>query len=222
MSVTVIDAEAGLDALCTKIGARPLIVCDVDEVVLRFVLPFKAYLLANDHELRLESFSLNGNVTCLSTGVKVPDGTVDRLLSGFYDHQEDWQVPFDDARDTLDRLKAFADVVLLTAMPPCHAEMRRRLLERFGFALPMIATERSKGEVVRRLAEAGVPDIVFIDDMLYNCRSVSGAVPQALAINLLIDSDYRAIAPKTAEPAVLATGWPDAERLVRDRLSDGG
>ncbi|WP_176083450.1 hypothetical protein [Martelella sp. HB161492] len=219
MSITVIDAEAGLDSFCAEIGARPLIVCDVDEVVLRFVLPFKAYLLAHDHELRLESFSLNGNVTCLSTGEKVADVTVDRLLTGFYDHQEDWQVPFDDARDTLDRLKTFADVVLLTAMPPCHAERRRQLLERFGFSLPMIATEKSKGQVVSRLAETGVPDIIFIDDMLYNCRSVSAAVPEALAINLLIDGDYRAIAPKTEEPAVLAAGWPDAERLVRHRLS---
>ena len=41
---------------------RPLIVCDIDEVVLEFVTPFQAFLMDNGHELRATSFRLNGNV----------------------------------------------------------------------------------------------------------------------------------------------------------------
>jgi hypothetical protein len=40
------------------LGERPLIVCDIDEVVLEFVSPFMAYLDHNGHELRATSFPL--------------------------------------------------------------------------------------------------------------------------------------------------------------------
>lgn len=219
MTVRLVDADHGLGAFGTSLGKRPLIICDVDEVVLRFVAPFKAFLLAHDHRLDLDTFSLNGNVTCVSSGKRVADATVGALLTGFYDHQEDWQVPFEAARPTLARLSAIADVVLLTAMPPSHAAKRKRLLERHDFTFPLIATEQSKGLVVRQLAEANPPRLIFIDDMLYNCRAVTGAAPEALVINLLIDDDYHAIAPVTEAPAVPARGWSEVEALIRAHIS---
>ncbi|AJY47254.1 hypothetical protein [Martelella endophytica] len=202
------------------IGHRPLVVCDVDEVVLQFVAPFKAFLKANGHELVLRTFSLNGNVFSLETGTEIPDAEVEALLTAFYDAQEDWQEPFETARETLEGLTDIADVLLLTAMPPRHREKRRRLLRRNGFDFPLIATERPKGEVLSALCATHPPALVFIDDMLYNCRSVTRHLPGALAINLLIDDDYRALAPKTEPPSVVAAGWKEAEMLIRRHIAE--
>ncbi|MGV0875832.1 hypothetical protein V6767_01650 [Martelella sp. FLE1502] len=205
-----------------KIGDRPLVVVDVDEVVLQFLDPFKAFLKANDHELLLETFSLNGNVTSLATGEKIPDADVGAFLSAFYDAQEEWQEPFDAARETLDGLGDIADVLLLTAMPPRHRAARRRLLSRYGFGFPLIASEEPKGEVLSALCSKDPPALIFVDDMLYNCRSVAKSLPDALTINLLINDDYRAMAPKTEAPSVVATGWDHADRLIRRHIAENG
>ncbi|PRX10509.1 UNVERIFIED_ORG: hypothetical protein BCL66_104304 [Martelella mediterranea] len=215
--MTCLAAEIGehLD-----IGARPLLVVDVDEVVLQFVAPFKAFLRANGHALNLQTFSLNGNVISLADGRRVENARVASLLSAFYDQQEDWQKPFAAARETLEELTDIADVLLLTAMPPTHLEKRRRLLSRFGFAFPLIASEKPKGEVLRTLCKTHPPQLIFVDDMLYNCRSVSECLPDALTINLLINDDYRALAPKTMPPSVVATGWDHAAAIIRRHVAD--
>ena len=41
---------------------RPLLVLDVDDVVLEFIRPFPRYLATLGLELRLETFRLQGNV----------------------------------------------------------------------------------------------------------------------------------------------------------------
>ena len=204
------------------IGSRPLVAVDVDEVVLQFLSPFKSFLKANGHELVLETFSLNGNVTCLETGEKVSDSQVGALLAAFYDAQEDWQIPFEAARETLEGISEIADVLLLTAMPPQHRPARRRLLARHGFRFPLIASEEPKGEVLRKLCNNNPPLLIFVDDMLYNCRSVADCLPEALTINLLINDDYRAMAPKTESPSVVATGWEHADRLIRRHIGENG
>ncbi|WP_174801694.1 hypothetical protein [Martelella limonii] len=217
MSTRIDQDNAGL-----KIGDRPLVVVDVDEVVLQFLEPFKAFLKANDHELVLRTFSLNGNVTSLETGAAIPDSGVGAFLSAFYDAQEDWQHPFETARETLEGISEIADVLLLTAMPPQHRDARRRLLARHGFRFPLIASEEPKGEVLRSLCARHPPALIFVDDMLYNCRSVSECLPGALTINLLINEDYRAMAPKTEAPSVVATGWNHADQLIRRHIAENG
>ena len=202
------------------VGEKPLVVCDVDEVILHFIAPFKAFLKANGHELRLASFSLNGNIFSLADGARVANETVGNLLSAFYDAQEQWQRPFAGAHETLHGLLPVADVLLLTAMPPRHRESRRRLLSRYGFDFPLIASESPKGEVLQKLCRVNPPTVIFIDDMLYNCRSVAEHMPDALAINMLIDDDYRALAPRTEPPAVVATGWKHAETLIRRHIDE--
>ena len=45
-----------------RLADRPLIVCDVDDVVLQFVTPFKAFLEHQGHRLVPRSFRLHGNI----------------------------------------------------------------------------------------------------------------------------------------------------------------
>ena len=132
-----------------SLGERPLIVCDIDEVVLEFVTPFQAYLVHNGHELRPTSFRLNGNVFNRNDGAETPDDEVARLLEDFFACQDGWQTAVISAADSLSRLSGQADIVFLTAMPPRHRAVRRQLLSRHGFDYPMIATEAAKGPAVQ-------------------------------------------------------------------------
>jgi len=214
------DTIQALQGADHTIGHRPLVVCDVDEVVLKFIEPFKAFLRASGHQLLLRTFALKGNIFSLQSGDPVSSEKVEELLTAFYDAQEDWQEPFAEARPTLMALQDVADVILLTAMPPRHQPMRQRLLNRFDFSFPLIASEEPKGKVLSTLFKTAPPALIFVDDMLYNCRSVAENLPDALAINLLIDDHYRQTAPQTEPPAIMAASWADTERLIRNHIKN--
>jgi len=197
-----------------RLSERPLIACDIDEVVLEFVTPFEAFLRHNGHELRATSFRLNGNVFKLSDGSKTPDDEVAGLLEAFFTSQDEWQTPVVAAADSLSRLSQNADIVFLTAMPPRHRDVRRGLLARHGFDYPMIATEAPKGPAVLALHGERVQPVVFIDDIFVNLQSVRSHVPQSLLVNLMANDTFRALAPHPGEGVDIATDWPHAEELI--------
>jgi hypothetical protein len=208
--MAVIDAV--LASLATS--ARPLLVCDVDEVILEFLDPFHTYLESVEHRLHPDSFRLHGNVRHAG-GEPATAETVDAFQEEFFRTQDKWQKPARNARETLERLSAGADIVLLTAMPPRHQGVRRALLDLFGFRFPMIATEEPKGPVVNQLiADRGVPT-AFVDDIFTNLHSVRTHAPDCLLINLMANDIFRAMAPDPGERVYKAESWLEAERLIR-------
>lgn len=194
---------------------RPLIVCDIDEVVLEFIAPFQAFLVDNGHELRPTSFRLNGNVFSLADGAEARDDQVALLLEAFFASQDAWQTPVNSAADSLARLAETADVVFLTAMPPRHRAVRRRLLSRHGFDYPMIATEAAKGPAVLALHGSRAQPVVFVDDIFTNLHSVRKHVPESLLINLMANEAFRKLAPHPGDGVGIAADWPHAEALIK-------
>ncbi|PWW04284.1 hypothetical protein DFR52_101979 [Hoeflea marina] len=209
---------ASADPAAIVLGDRPLIVCDVDEVVLEFLTPFSAYLGSRDHELLPRSFRLNGNIVSRPDGIEASRPQVAEFLEDFYDAQPDWQTPVAAAADTLARLSAAADIVFLTAMPPRHQHIRRRLLDASGMTYPMIATEDAKGPAVSAL-HAGRPlPLAFIDDISANLHSVRAHAPAALLVNLMANVTFRALAPHPGDGVAIARDWAHAETLIGDHF----
>lgn len=200
------------------LGERPLIVCDIDEVVLEFITPFQAFLIANGHELLPRSFRLTGNIFGLADGRETPHDQVEELLESFFAAQDGWQTPVKAAADSLARLADHADIVFLTAMPPRHRVIRRALLSRHGFDYPMIATEAPKGPAVLALHGARAHKLVFIDDIFTNLHSVRAHVPQTLLVNLMANATFRALAPHPGDGVAIAADWPHAEILIKAHL----
>ena len=197
------------------LSERPLIVCDIDEVVLEFVTPFEAFLTHKGHELRATSFRLHGNVFNRTDGSATPDDDVSQMLEAFFETHDDWQTPVIEAANSLARLSENADVVFLTAMPPRHREVRRRLLSRHGFDYPMIATESPKGPAVQALHGTRPHPVVFIDDIFVNLQSVREHVPQALLLNLMANKTFRSLAPHPGDGVDIADDWAHAEALIK-------
>ena len=211
------------DAIVTRLAAstRPLLVCDVDEVVLEFLDPFDRYLNSVGHRLHPDSFRLHGNIRSLAGGHPAAGDEVERMQEEFFASQDRWQVPARGVDQALRNLSADADIVFLTAMPPRHHDIRRTLLDLHGLDFPMIATEAPKGPVVASLiGERDIP-AVFIDDIAYNHRSVRDHAPGCLLIHLMANRTFRAMAPKPDEDIVLADDWVHAETLIRERLGLG-
>ena len=74
---------------------RPLLVLDVDEVVLEFVRPFMSFLEMHGLEHKLTSFRLHGNILDRENGLAIEDERVTRLIDDFFAAQHDWQTVAD-------------------------------------------------------------------------------------------------------------------------------
>lgn len=208
-----------LDLSHLSLKDRPLIVCDVDDVVLQFFAPFEDYLKKDGLELLPRSFRLTGNIVSVGTEIAIEDLAVKQLIGSFFESQEEWQTPVDQALDTLNALGAEADVLFLTAMPPRYSEPRRRLLDRLGFDFPLVATEEPKGPVMRRIhGERPLPS-VFIDDMAHNLHSVRDHVENCLVLHMMPDSPLHLLAPKPDDGIARAMGWAQAGDLIRTHIS---
>ncbi|NRQ14306.1 hypothetical protein BHMPCIPO_01533 [Ensifer sesbaniae] len=198
-----------------QLRKRPLIVSDIDEVVLEFINPFKAFLESCGHALLPRSFRLTGNVVDRTNERPLADAEVKALLDSFYGTQDRWQTPAAQVVETLAALSKEADIVFLTAMPPHHVAIRRALLDRLGLPYPLLASEKPKGPIVQKLhAERSVP-LVFVDDILRNLQSVQRHAPSCLLINLMVNAEFRALAPKPDAGVRTAADWPEAAAAIR-------
>lgn len=197
-----------------RLSDRPLLVCDVDDVVLEFLAPFEEYLAALGHQLLPRSFRLTGNIVSKANQSPLEDQHVQDILRTFFSEQENWQRPFGSAVDALTELGSVADVVFLTAMPPVFTMQRRRLLDRLGLNFPLLATESPKGPVVKALhAERPLP-VAFMDDMAHNLHSVADHAPECLLVHIAPQSEIHRFAPQTAPQVIRASDWPSASEAI--------
>lgn len=202
-----------------RLTDRPLIVCDVDDVVLQFAAPFEAFLQSRGHRLLPRSFKLTGNIVRGADESVIEAPAVKALIDDFFVEQERWQTPFANAVDTLHALGQDADLVFLTAMPPRHAEVRRRLLDQLTLTFPMIATEEAKGPMVAALQGERPLPVAFVDDMVHNLHSVGQHVPDCLLIYLPPPLEIFRFAPEPSETVRRVGTWPEASKLIRSHFA---
>ncbi|MDI7864379.1 hypothetical protein MRS76_20790 [Rhizobiaceae bacterium n13] len=201
-----------------RLGDRPLVVCDIDEVVLEFISPFQAYLRNRQFELLPRSFMLHGNIFSLLDGSEPDEAAMKAMQEDFFANQDKWQKPAVRAVETLRDLSGDADVVFLTAMPPRYQKVRRTLLDRLDLPYPMIATEEAKGPVVEALHQRRPLPVAFLDDIQRNLQSVRSHVPDCLLVSLMANADFRALAPAPTEGIVQAADWSEANKLIRNHF----
>lgn len=207
-----------LDISHVRLSDRPLVVCDVDDVVLHFAAPFQDFLRGEGHELLPRSFRLTGNIVSIETQVAIEQEGVRRLVEAFFEAQETWQLPFELVVQTLTALSKDADIVFLTAMPPRFRDQRRRLLDRLDLSFPLVASEEPKGPIMRRLHGERTQPSVFIDDMAHNLHSVRDHMPRSLLLQMMPDSPLHLLAPKP-DGIARATDWAHAEELIREHFT---
>lgn len=200
------------------LSERPLIVCDIDEVVLEFLTPFANFLRGSGRELLPRSFRLHGNIIESAGNTEIADTLTTELLEEFYARQDAWQTPAGHVAETLEDLSAYADVVFLTKMAPRHQSVRRTLLDRHGLHYPLLACEDEKGPIIKRLHDGRAHRLVFIDDILRNLLSVRAHAPECLLINMMANEDFRALAPDPGDGILKAGNWPEAAAIIKSHL----
>lgn len=197
---------------------RPLLVVDVDEVVLEFVGPFIRYLASVGLSFDTASFRLHGNVSDAATGAPVESERVTELIDGFFALQAEWQTPVPGAPEALAALAEGAEIVMLTAMPHRHRQTRRAHLDRLGFPYPLLTTERAKGPAIRLLRGDGGRAVAFVDDIPRNLVSVLGAVADAHLFHVMAHREMRKLLPPLPDGIQIAADWHEAAPKIAAAL----
>jgi hypothetical protein len=197
---------------------RPLLVLDVDDVLLDFIRPFPRYLQQEGYRLEFSNFRLHGNIFHVETGSAAERERVSDLLAAFFDAQAAWQTLTEGAADAIETISRDAEVVLLTAMPHRHRDIRRRHLDELGLRYPLLTTEMAKGPAILRLRGETERPVAFVDDMPHNLLSAQEFVPDAHLFHLMADNSLRKFLPPPPEGIVTVEDWRDASGRIAAAL----
>jgi hypothetical protein len=197
---------------------RPLLVLDVDDVVLEFIRPFPKFLEERGFHLTMASFRLTGNIAEKATGRLVEQPEVTALLDEFFHGQAGWQTMTDGAAEALASFEGHAEIVMLTAMFHRHRETRRAHLDALGLPYPLLTTEMAKGPAVARLRGATNRPVAFVDDQPGNLVSARSCVPDIHLFHLMADNSLRQFLPPLPEDIVQVHDWRDATPRIAAAL----
>jgi len=202
------------------VSSRPLIICDVDEVVLHLIAHLEDYLTARDMRFLKHEYRLTGNIGRRTDEQPLGQEGVRRLLLEFFDdisHRQD-MVPGADA--ALNTLSEAWDIVLLTNLPGGHNKpAREKLLSGMGISFPVLTNSGPKGGAVAALAAGRPAPVVFIDDSPTNHSSVHASLPSARQIQFIADARFLASAQQADHIDLLTGNWQETAAYIGDILS---
>jgi hypothetical protein len=210
------ETERQIDELARD--QRPLLVLDVDDVVLDFVKPFPTYLKRSGYELDLSNFRLHGNIRHVATGEVAAREDVARLVDDFFRAQAEWQTVTRGAGEAIAAFAGRAEIVMLTAMPHKWRAIRRAHLDSLGLGHPLLTTEMAKGPALARLrGDSGRP-VAFVDDQPSNLVSAREWVPDIHLFHLMAETALRPLLPPPPDGAAVVDDWEEAMPLIARAL----
>lgn len=211
------EVRRQIDALSLA-PARPLVVCDADEVLLQFVRALEAYLEDLGLYLDLKSFALTGNIKDGRTHRALEGSEVKRLLGEFFEHRVETVEPVDGAAEALSALAERAQIIVVSNIPFQRLEARRRSLRRHGMDYPVIANAGPKGGALARLAELVSAPIFFLDDIPGNIASVAERAARVTRMHFVADPRLARLLEPAEDCHVRLDTWPDARAFIEARL----
>jgi hypothetical protein len=201
-----------------RLSARPLVICDVDEVVVHFTRDFETYLDARGLWLDAASLALTGNIRHRASQQPATDDHVAGLIADFFDERTLHLEPIDGAIESLLHIGEAADVVMLTNLPHTAGDKRRENLSGHGLPYPVITNSGPKGPAISKLARLAGQTTVFIDDSPAFIASAYDHAPGVHLVHFLHDERFaRHIEPIDFVSLRTAT-WSEAKPHVLDLI----
>ena len=151
MSEIAPEIISQLEALSLD-AARPLIITDADEVLLKFMERVEVYLESQGLWIDLQNFGLSNNIKSRETNEPVQMPT---LIDDFFAAETPHIEAADGAAETLAALAEHAQIIVLTNLPADHKQARIDNLRGHGMDYPVVVNSGLKGAAVKWLADKG-------------------------------------------------------------------
>ena len=167
-------------------GAKPLVVCDCDEVLLHMVTPFRDWLA----ETQGVTFTIGSNnfgeaMRWSETGELVEQKDIWRLLRAFFETEMHRQTPISGAVEAMAEISQRADLVILTNLLDDHRDSRARQLADHGIEARVFTNQGPKGPALQAIIDEYRPTHTwFVDDLPQHHQSARETVDELTTLHL--------------------------------------
>ncbi len=201
---------------------RPLIVCDVDEVLAAFMAAFDRFLASRALYFTYESYRLTGNIRR-----RGDDGALDKegiraLIEDFFAAHTETLAPVPGGAPALRALARRARIVVLSNIPAAREEARARWLERHGLGYPLVVNSGTKGPAVAELAARADAPCFFIDDSPRHHRAVAEAAADVRRLHFVADERLDRLLESPPECHHRLDSWAALRATVEAELAAAG
>lgn len=186
---------------------KPLVICDVDEVVVHFTLAFEEFLGKRNLWLEAISLALAGNIRSLDTNEPASAATVNQLIDDFFAERTRTLHPIDGAVEALLEIGQSNTVVMLTNLPHFAKSDRTENLRDLGLFFPVITNSGPKGPAIKHLASQTTGPIVFVDDSAGFIQSANDHAPQVKLVHFLHDERFAKHTPHFDFVSLRTNSW---------------
>ena len=194
--------------------ARPLLLCDVDEVVVHFLRGLEGWLDRNGLWLDPASFALNGNIRRKDGNEPLPGPEIGPALMAFFEAETVNLEMIDGAAAALDELSQFGDVIMLTNLPVQFRDARIENLRNHGIHHPVVTNSGPKGPAIAALAASHEAPVVFIDDNNGYLKSAAEYVPATRLVHFMQDERFGRHVEREDHIHHRTDNWLDAGRYI--------
>ena len=198
---------------------QPLIICDVDEVVVHFLQPLRKFLNSCGFRLESNNFSLNDNIFSVDTNKLAGSNKVQQLLLQFYDIAAENLPIVENAKESLHVLSKLTNIVFLSNIPEQFKIQRQRNLESHGLLFPLLINHGPKGPFAATLAAQTSSKIFFIDDNPLNLRSVRENITDVHLIQFIADEVFFNLSPQIKCVKLKSRNWNQIEQYIEGVLN---
>jgi hypothetical protein len=170
---------------------KPLVICDVDEVVVHFTRDFEIYL--EEQGLWLDASDLqrlNGSIKRANTDEVIDERNSYKLVGDFFAKRTRTMQAIDGAVEGLLEISRSADVIMLTNLPHEAGDDRRHNLAGLGLPFPVVTNSGPKGYAIRHLVQDLRAPAIFIDDSPSFISSAYEHAPHVHLVHFLHDPRF--------------------------------
>lgn len=198
---------------------RPLLVCDVDEVILHLVDPFEKVLNEMGFHLKSHSFKLTGNIFQNETDREATQDEVWQGLDLLFKEQATRQHLVDGAKEALVELSQTIDILFLTNLPHVYGDIRREYLQNHGINYPLVTNTNRKTHAIKILQDHCDAPVGFIDDTPFNLEQVRDEVDNIHLFHFVANDRFRNLAGEVKGASEATGDWSEVTATIQSALT---
>ncbi len=202
--------------------SRPLLLCDVDEVVVHFLRGLEGWLDRNGMWLDPASFALNGNIKHKHDNQPLGQDLIGPAIMSFFGELTHSLEVIEGAVPALHALSGQADIVMLSNLPAEFRQERIKNLESHGLTFPLVTNSGPKGPAISAIAAGHSAPVVFIDDNTGYLKSASEYLPGANLVHFMQDERFGRHVEQEGYIHHRTDNWPDAHRHIEAVMTGSG
>ncbi len=189
---------------------RPLVICDVDEVIVHFTREFEEFLDSKGMELDFSTLTHSFAVSRFKHN-REPVGPIEtgKVVDAFFAERTLGMKTIEGAIDSLNSFARHADIVMLTNLPHEAGNDRRKNLESHGLNFPVITNSGPKGPAIARIAAQVSAPVVFIDDSPGFITSAFEHAPNVHLIHFVHDERFGRMVTPLEFVSLRTDNWRD-------------